>query len=205
MDPETKQKYEAAKARYAHPGVQRRHARIKRRDWEENTLPPSKVFARRLRETRKARRLSLARLSAQMAVHGHPISVRAIHEIETGKRRLSLDEAFALTEVLRAVPANMLVPPEGKFVRLGPGLATDGSGMRTWLSSGLAHRSNQPPAPEIADDVQREEWDRRIARLAQVVVDASQYDGGEDEREAQMTSAWEELAREVTHRKRKRA
>ena len=42
---------------------------------------------------------------------GFPISRRRLWELEHSRCRLTLDEAFALTQALGAVLANMLIPP----------------------------------------------------------------------------------------------
>jgi transcriptional regulator with XRE-family HTH domain len=166
MDAEQTRRYEEAKRRFADPRVQRRLKRIKKRDWEENTLLPSQVFAERLRETRQARGLTLDALEDRMRRVGFPISRRRLWELEHSRCRLSLDEAFALTEALGGVLANMLIPPPDKLVRLGGGLATDGASARKWMASGLPYRSRQRPAPEIARDVKLEEAGRRFVLLA---------------------------------------
>ena len=153
---------------------------LKEKDWRENTLLPSQVFGRRLRETRKARNLTQAELAARMQAKGHPISATAVLKIERGGRGLSLDEAFALTEALEAVPVYMLTPPDDKFVRLSESIATDGAGMSEWLVSGLPDRTlperRQRPPAELADEVNRRHQaganDTRLRRLAQGFVDA---------------------------------
>ena len=187
-----------ARRRYEHPGVQRRLAHIKERDWDENTLPASAVFAQRLRETRKERGYTLAELERRMKLNGNPISKSALQLIELGRRGLSLDEALALTEVLQAVPANMLIPPSGKLVRLSEGLAVEGSDMRRWLSSGLPFRSKQAPAKELRADVLKEESDRRIARLAQNLVDTLRV-GGDDSGKS-IREIVQEIGRELSAR-----
>jgi hypothetical protein len=77
--------------------------RLREHEFDETSMSPSEVFGRRLRERREAGNLTLEGLAAKTRQYGNPISKRAIHEIELGKRRLMLDEVFALTYVLQAV------------------------------------------------------------------------------------------------------
>jgi hypothetical protein len=173
--------------------------RLKDLEFDERAMAASQVFGLRLRETREMRNLTQDGLATKMRQYGNPISKRAIHEIEVGKRRLTLDEAFAFTYVLQAVPANMLVPPDGKLVRLSDGFACGGSSVRTWLSSGLAGRSTTPPAKEIAIDVGHEESDRELARLAQNLIDGYRLksaDGGDASQQAVM-----DMMRELDERR----
>jgi hypothetical protein len=93
----------------------------------------------------------------------------------------------------------MLVPPEGKLVRLSAGFACGGSSVRTWLSSGLLGRSNDPPAQEIARDVRHEESDREIARLAQNVIDG--YRLHRDDEGKAFAQALHDITRELDVRR----
>jgi transcriptional regulator with XRE-family HTH domain len=102
----------------------------------ETEWTPSHVFAVRLRETRLARGLTQAELADRVTTAGRPLSRVAILGIERGDRRVSLDEALALAQVLYVAPANLLSPPDGQFVRLTEKAAVDGSGMRNWLMFG---------------------------------------------------------------------
>ena len=166
--------------------------------FEETTLLPSVVFAQRLRERREERGLSLVGLSRLTTAKGRPISKSAIQRLEQCEKGLLLDDAFALTEALAAVPANMLIPPEGKLIRLSESLAVDGADLRKWFSSGLPYRSLQRPAAEIAPDVEREESDREIARLARNFLDLVGLEG-EDGKEARY-AALQDLKAEVRDR-----
>jgi transcriptional regulator with XRE-family HTH domain len=180
VDKETREKYEEPKSRYSDPRVQRRLRKIKERHWRENTLLPSQVFGRRLRETRDARNLTLDGLAARMTQYGHPMSKRRLSEIETCKCHLRLDEAFALVEILQAVPLYLLTPPGEMFVRLSEGYGTNGPGLRDWFVSGLPERTSPgwrlDPPPELSDVLEEESAEsediERVARLARAMVDS---------------------------------
>ena len=192
-----------ARQRYQDPDLHEQREQTKEQDWRENTLRPSAVFGRRLQETRKARNLTQAELARQMRAKGHAMSKTALLRIERSDRRLTLDEAFALTEALQAVPVNMLTPPEGKFVRLSESLATDGSGIRKWLIKGLPGRSNQDPLPELTDDVRSEEFEHNLARLARALDDAMRIGGGDGK--AARIAAVRAIREEVLRQERERA
>ena len=188
--------------------AQQKLRRLKQRHWDETTLPASAVFAARLRETRKARGLTQAELAQRMKAKGHTISETALRRIESWKRGLSLDEAFALIEALEAVPVYMLTPQEDKLIRLSESVATDGEGMRGWLVSGLPdlippERRPEPPA-ELTDALAREQRTQenfaRIRRVAYGLVDAVR-DGvnGVDDKRTQR--AWNALIVEAVRQK----
>lgn len=208
-DEEQRQLRDEAPRRLSDPDgpAQQELRRLKERDWSENTLPASAVFAQRLREMRKVRRgMNLAQLAHRMEAKGHPLSETALRRIERCERGLSLDEAFALIEALDAVPVYMLSPPDDMLIRLSESVATDGEGLRSWFVSGLPERTvperRQPPPPEIADAVEHEQRARtniaRMARLAQALVDAK------DDAERQ-PRAWTALVNEAIRQDHERA
>jgi transcriptional regulator with XRE-family HTH domain len=181
-----------AKRRYEDPVFQEEQRQRKLADFRDSSMTATEVFAIRLRETRRARGLTQAELAKRMSAIGNEISATAIARIEACQRGLSLDEAFALTEALQAVPLYMLTPPEDMLVRLSVGLATDGLGLRTWLVSGLEQRSDQPPPAELANELERQEQNElerqeqadedvarlgRLARLAYALTDAMRIHG----------------------------
>jgi transcriptional regulator with XRE-family HTH domain len=194
---------DAARQRYNDPAVQKRLRRTKDAAFRERSLLPSQVFAYRLRDTREARGLKQTELARQTAATGNPISQPTLSRIETGKQGISLDEAFALTEVLRAVPAHMLTPPSPSLVRLSEAFATDGSGLRAWLVSGLPHRSDQAPPEEIAGDVAQDRHHRNLVRLAFALVDAMRLDS--EQRGSAMNEAAKAIGEEVARRKREQS
>src|SRR5215212_2986864 len=101
-------------------------------------LSPSEAFALRLRETRRARELSQTELARRMTAAGHPMTKAGLLRLENGDRRLTLDEAFALAQVLEAVPAHLLSPPEDRevYVFTTDTSGYDGEALRSWLRFG---------------------------------------------------------------------
>ena len=140
---------------------------------KEQRIPASKVFAQRLRETRRNRDLNQTELAAMMSEAGRPLSKAGLLRIENGDRGISLDEAIALAFSLRAVPANLLSPPEGAVVELTAKAAVDGGGMRNWLVAGdpiLAW----PATPRDEDrDALAEILMRKVTYAATGMLDAS--------------------------------
>jgi transcriptional regulator with XRE-family HTH domain len=156
--------------------------RIQSRDWQENTLPPSVVFGLRVQERRRGRGLTQAELAQRLKAKGYLIEQSGVSEIETGKRKggVPLELAFAIAEVLQAVPAHLLTPPGDKRIRLSESFAIDGPGLRRWLISGLpwttARASDQPAPEEVAGDVAWEQFRDNLARLAFAFADATRID-----------------------------
>lgn len=137
----------------------------------------SEVFARRLRDTRKARGLTQEELADMLTRAGIPMSKTAVVGIERAKRGVSLDEFLAITAVLNAVPAHMLTPPEGVFVKITDDSGTDALGFRDFLRYGFPWNLDAVPYEYLPDE-EREKFQLRIARLALNVSDA--YRGGDN-------------------------
>ena len=141
---------------------------------------PSAVFAQRLRETRQARGLTQTELAERMTDAGRPMSKPALLRIENGTRGLSLDEALAFAQVLNAVPAHLLNPPEGTVVAPVDWTGYDGEGLRLWLVTGVGG-SVWPE--QIATDDDRalaESWfEGVLSSLAVALVDANRVDDKE--------------------------
>jgi transcriptional regulator with XRE-family HTH domain len=156
--------------------------RINSRDWKENTLPPSVVFGLRVQERRKGRGLTQAELAHQLKAKGYLIEQSGVSEIETGKRKggVPLELAFAIAEVLQAVPAHLLTPPGDKLIRMSESIATDGPGLRQWLTSGLpwttGRASDQPAPEEVEERLAWEQFRENLAYLAFGFADAMRID-----------------------------
>lgn len=116
----------------------------------EDWIAPSTVFARRLRETRDRRNLSQTDLAVLLADAGRKMSKPALLRIESGERKVSLDEALAFAWALQASPANLLSPDEGAMLALTEKAAVDGDALRHWLVTGQAIPAW--PADPDADD-----------------------------------------------------
>jgi transcriptional regulator with XRE-family HTH domain len=142
---------------------------------EERKQRPSQVFAKRLRETREARGFTQTELAQLVTGKGQPISKAALLRIERGKRGLSLDEAFALAQVLNVAPAHLLSPPDDEQVWLTPSYAVDGTGMRNWLLFGAPILAMTEPGQRASA---RMKLVFNVEVYAQAIVDA---DRGRDE------------------------
>lgn len=200
--------------RFSDPGFQEEQRRTKETDWQQNSLLPSQVFAMRLRETRKARGLTQVELARRVQSSGRRISPTALVRVERCVRGLSLDEAFALTEALQAVPLYMLTPPADTAIRMSENVATDGAGLREWFVSGIPGRGGPDSIPpdrdhrrdprrtsppdEIADDVRRHKFQENMVRLALALVDAVRARAGGEK------AALEAIGREVLRREKER-
>jgi transcriptional regulator with XRE-family HTH domain len=142
---------------------------------------PSEVFAKRLRETRKARGMSQTELAQRMTDWGRPMSREALLRIENGSRGVSLDEALALAATLFAVPPHLLTPLGDEYVWLTDKMGVDGEGMRAWLRYGDAFIADSGDLPDelVADRLQE-----AIAVHAQALVDATRGNDEAGKREA---------------------
>ena len=147
------------------------------------SLRPSEVFARRLRETRKARNLTQGQLAEMLTKAGVPMSKTALLGIEGGKRGLSLDEALAITAELNAVPTHMLLPPEGVFVQIDDNFGTDSRGFREFLRYGFPWNLDAVPYEYLPDE-EREKFQLQLARLALTLGDAYRAANGDAIKEA---------------------
>lgn len=114
-------------------------------------MAASEVFALRLRETRRARDLSQSEVARRMTEAGRPMGKASLLRVENDTRGPTLDEAFALAQVLFAATANLLSPPEGALVALTDKVAVDGGGLRNWLLTGVGI----PVWPEAPRDEDR--------------------------------------------------
>lgn len=61
---------------------------------------------------RKQLRLSQAQLSERLAEAGRPIRATGIHRVETGKRRVDVDDLVALAGALGVRPAALMEAPD---------------------------------------------------------------------------------------------
>jgi transcriptional regulator with XRE-family HTH domain len=147
----------------------------------DEMLRPSEVFARRLRALRVSRRWTQSELAQRMEEQGRPISKTALLRIEKGERALTLDEACALTLVLRGVPAQLLSPPEGEMLGLTGQQGVDGTGLRNWLRFGEPF----PMATEAGRRaVRSSELERDVLVHAQALIDAKNGNDNAGIREA---------------------
>jgi transcriptional regulator with XRE-family HTH domain len=137
---------------------------------------PSKVFGTRLRELRRARRLTQEELAERMRAAGYPLSKSAIVRIEKDERGISLDEALALTLALGGVFAQMLTPAGEDQVAVHDSYGFDGDALRSWLRTGDPFTGGR--------EEQLAEIDEIVVRRAQALVDAGRNNDNAGAQEA---------------------
>lgn len=74
------------------------------------------VVGANVRRLREAAGLSQAELASQVAKSGHALGEMAVWGIENGKRRITVDDLFALGAALGVVPTSLLSPDAGPGV-----------------------------------------------------------------------------------------
>lgn len=102
---------------------------------------PGETFAARLAEVRKRRGWTQARLAERLSQLGYSLPAEQVSRIETGKRGVSLDDAFALAYALDCSLLHLLVDPDAasdgpRMLVVGnvqPELQQD---VRAWVSGG---------------------------------------------------------------------
>jgi transcriptional regulator with XRE-family HTH domain len=101
---------------------------------------PSEVFAEQMRIQRERKGWTQKKLAARLGKLGFPVHQTTVGTWEAGERRLSVDEALAISVALDVSPTNMLA---GSYLGLGrdvPGIAlsvttppVSARAMRAWL------------------------------------------------------------------------
>jgi transcriptional regulator with XRE-family HTH domain len=95
---------------------------------------PSEAFRRQLRQIRKARGWTQQDLANALAEAGMGrLDVFVINRMESGKRRVSLDEAIGIAAVLGVSPLHLIVPRDDARVHLTPQEAVTAADARVWL------------------------------------------------------------------------
>lgn len=127
---------------------------------EERELTPGEAFAEQMKKARRSAGVTQADLSARLERLGFHLSRAAILEIEKKSRRISLDEALAISAALDVAPVNMIVPFEddrvlddeaadlgyGVFepvskLKIGSALVMIPSEARSWIRGTAIHLS----------------------------------------------------------------
>ena len=94
---------------------------------------PSDVFGSRLRDAREKQGWNQEDVASKLANLGLKLDRTAIAKIEGGYRKLSLDEAIAISAVLNVALVHMCVPlTDAERVRVGDQVV-DASRMRAWV------------------------------------------------------------------------
>ncbi len=159
--------------------------------------PAAQRVADNVRALRKARGLDLSDLSTRLADLGHPISVSGLSKLETGSRRVDVDDLAALAVALDVSPPRLLMPAtadRSERIMLTPTVrATEDAAWR-WATGDLplsydpwappdddersvarrldrSHAENRPYQPRDADGISAGELRQRNAELLPVVAE----------------------------------
>lgn len=142
--------------------------------------PTAQRVAANVKEAREKRRLSLEALSQRMGEIGRPMLRTGLAKIESGERRVDVDDLMALAIALQVTPNRLLLgsPPEGAdfgIVQLTPRLAHMGEdawlwacgerripGFAAWMPEGTVEwmKENRPHRPPVL--LAPDEW-RKLA------------------------------------------
>ena len=102
------------------------------------TQSPEQTFSQRLREAREAQGISQRQMVDRLAELGLATNQAAIARIERGTRKVSLDEAVAISAALDVALVNLFLPIEGdEPVQLTPALTVDPDKARRWARGGV--------------------------------------------------------------------
>lgn len=115
--------------------------------------PTAQRVAANVRRLRRERDLTMAALSGLLTQAGHPIADSGIAKIETGDRRVDVDDLMALAVALGTTPNRLLLPggqPSGADARWPLTPAVDAGPAQMWQWAAGEVPLTQPPA--CADD-----------------------------------------------------
>ncbi|MDX2697110.1 helix-turn-helix domain-containing protein [Streptomyces ipomoeae] len=85
------------------------------------------VVGANVRRLREAAGLSQAELASQVVKSGHTLGEMAVWGIENGKRRINVDDLFALGTALGVTPTSLLSPDAGPGILFVVSFASGGS------------------------------------------------------------------------------
>lgn len=95
---------------------------------------PSEAFARRMKRYRERRSWTQEAIAAELAAVGWKIDRVQVAKIETGARKVSLDEAIIIAWVLSLPPAFLYLPLGEGDVTLEAEVTIDADGARRWVT-----------------------------------------------------------------------
>jgi transcriptional regulator with XRE-family HTH domain len=129
---------------------------------------PSEIFALRLREFRSGQRVSQSELARRMTEAGYQMTKQAVLRIESGERKVTLDEAIAFSWVLEVAPISLLDPGDDSYIWPVAGTGIETPNFNNWFVLNdpylLTRRGKRTKA--------RIELFDRFERLAQGFLDA---------------------------------
>src|SRR5512132_3700670 len=100
------------------------------------SLTPSAIMTRRIRELRERHGWTAAQLATRCAEEGMPSLTRSvIANAESGRRQggFTLEETFVLAYVLDVAPVYLFLPVEVALVRFTPNWDTSAGYVREWV------------------------------------------------------------------------
>lgn len=108
---------------------------------------PGEVFARRVRQVRQRRGLTQHAVADRLRALGvQSIDQTTLSKIESGVRRVTLDEALTLALALDVAPVSLFLPPgEDDTVRLAPERTEDAGTAWLWATA-------REPLPDMHGD-----------------------------------------------------
>jgi transcriptional regulator with XRE-family HTH domain len=125
-------------------------AKLDERLFYERTQPFADVVRTRIRELRKARRLSGTQLAAAMTAADVPMTKHTISRIETGGQEVGAEELFVFAQVLDVPLARLVTPRDGdRQIRVGD-VGLSGHDVATWLVYGMPDGVDAMSAGEFA-------------------------------------------------------
>ncbi len=126
---------------------------------EQRPLGPTEVVAGRVRELRKRKGWSGARLAGELALVGLPWDRSIVANLENGRRAsVSVEELLALAYVLDVAPVHLLVPVENDVpYRPTPVWETDSARVREWVRGREPLTSTDPRT--YFSEVPTQEWE----------------------------------------------
>lgn len=132
--------------------------------------------AANVREIRKARRLDLSDVSDRLDRVGQPISVSGLSKLETGSRRVAVDDLVALALVLDVTPSRLLLTATASAdakVQLAPNMALPEIAAWQWASGEASIQMpwhvNDPPEM-LADRILRFAKENQPYRVKEPVI-----------------------------------
>ena len=102
---------------------------------EQATAPrPEQVAAERIRALRTRHGWTQQQLADRLREFGSPIDRVAIAKLETGQRRLPLDEALLFAYALDVAPTSLFIPFEDEYVQIAPTRIVKPTEARLWVT-----------------------------------------------------------------------
>jgi transcriptional regulator with XRE-family HTH domain len=107
----------------------------------------------RIRELRKARGMTQQELAARISRLGVPIHQTAIARVESGKRELTLAEAFQFAYALDVAPVHLFVPTDSdELISIGPNVEAPPKHVRLWIRGDWSFTDSRLYRSQVPED-----------------------------------------------------